>query len=483
MDQVMAAFVQVQTFCGGIGAHQDQTVLMAEALSDRAALLGMLRSSTHRQHFAVESALAHCALQEGHQGVLAVGVFRVDEDIGPRGGLADGLQFRQGQAQLGIFIQSCLGHLYQPVQCLSGVGDASAAVAFAPLGAQQILDPAGDVIQAGFGEVGRHIFRLQGSAVLLLFKGEGAIALQPLLKFPQAAQPLFAGFGVADPAADNLAIAIADHGQRVAASRHRGHRALEQRHEGQNLPEAPLSHRLPQAWRNCRQQRLLKHGELRLIRCVELHGPWRHLPGAEQRFASFWVLDVALEPPHHVLAVALSPEPTTAIHKARIEQLHQRGEVGIETIVGGGGKQQEPIAARSQHLSQASTPGILPVAAAAKPYAMMRLIDDHQIPDGALQLLQHLFLLGEVHRGEAVGHVVEGIGSQHQLAAALLQLPRAADRFKAQPKALPHFPLPLLQQRASRRHDQDPVGTAAGDQLCHHQACLDRLAQAHTICY
>ena len=77
--------------------------------------------------------------------------------------------------------------------------------------------------------------------------------------------------------------------------------------------------------------------------------------------------------------------------------------------------------------------------------------------------------------------MIEGIGSQHQLSAALLQLPRAADRFKAQPKSLPHLPLPLLQQRASRRHDQDPVGTAASNKLRHHQACLDRLAQAHTV--
>ena len=384
MDQVMAAFVQVQTFRGGIGAHQDQTVLMAEALSDRAALLGVFRAAAHRQNRAVEIALAHCALQEGHQSVLAVGVFRIDEDIGPRGGLADGLQFRQGQAQLGIFIQSCLGHLYQPVQCLSGVGDASAAVAFAPLGAQQILDPAGDVIQAGFGEVGRHIFRLQGSAVLLLFKGEGAIALQPLLIFPQAAQPLFSGFGVADPAADNLAVSIADHGQRVAAGRHRGHRALEQRHEGQHLPEASLSHRLPQAWRHRRQQRLLKRGEFRLLRRAEDHGPRGHLAGSEQRLPGFGVLDVVFQPPHHMLAVPLCPQSTAAIHQARIEQLHQRGEVGIEAVVRGGCKQEQPVAARGQYLGQASPPGIFPVAAAARPYTMVRLIKDHQIPHGAL---------------------------------------------------------------------------------------------------
>ncbi|MFO0000172.1 MAG: hypothetical protein ACK559_03505, partial [bacterium] len=64
---------------------------------------------------------------------------------------------------------------------------------------------------------------------------------------------------------------------------------------------------MPQARGHSGQQRLLKRGECRWLRRVERHGPRGHLPGAEERFSSLRVFDVALEPPHHVLAIALRP--------------------------------------------------------------------------------------------------------------------------------------------------------------------------------
>jgi hypothetical protein len=60
---------------------------------------------------------------------------------------------------------------------------------------------------------------------------------------------------------------------------------------------------------------------------------------------------------------------------------------------------------------------ILPVSGGAEPDAVMRLVDDDQVPGGALQLLEDLLLLGEVDRGQAVGDMVEGVGAEDEAAA------------------------------------------------------------------
>ena len=57
------------------------------------------------------------------------------------------------------------------------------------------------------------------------------------------------------------------------------------------------------------------------------------------------------------------------------------------------GQQQQPVGLGRQHLGETAALVFLADA-------MMRLIDDDQIPGDAFQLRQHAILLGEVDRGQ-----------------------------------------------------------------------------------
>ena len=64
----------------------------------------------------------------------------------------------------------------------------------------------------------------------------------------------------------------------------------------------------------------------------------------------------------------------------------------------------------------------------SSPDAMMRLVDDHQVPRDAFQFRQHVILLGEIHRGQAQRGRVERIAAEFQAAPSVPQAGGVGDR-------------------------------------------------------
>src|SRR4051794_6024763 len=108
-----------------------------------------------------------------------------------------------------------------------------------------------------------------------------------------------------------------------------------------------------------------------------------------------------LQPTHDMSAVGRARYTTTAIHETGIEQLDQGGEVWIVAIMRCRSQQQQPVAASRYYLRQPSAQCVVAIRARGGADAVMRLVDDRQIPRRALEFLQHPLLLREVERGQA----------------------------------------------------------------------------------
>jgi hypothetical protein len=88
--------------------------------------------------------------------------------------------------------------------------------------------------------------------------------------------------------------------------------------------------------------------------------------------------------------------------------------VRVVAVVRGGSEEEEAVAAAGEHLGEPSTAGVLPVTGAVHADAVVRLIDDDEVPGRTLQLLEDLLLLREVDGCKAERDVVEGVGPQRQ---------------------------------------------------------------------
>ncbi len=92
--------------------------------------------------------------------------------------------------------------------------------------------------------------------------------------------------------------------------------------------------------------------------------------------------------------------------------------------------------------------------------AMMRLVDDHQVPGDALQLRQHAILLGEIDRGQTQRGRVERIAAEFQAAPGVLQPGAIGDDGEAQARSGPASPAPTgaAADRAGTRSGSDGHG-------------------------
>ena len=144
-------------------------------------------------------------------------------------------------------------------------------------------------------------------------------------------------------------------------------------------------------------------------------------------------------------------------------------------------EQQQSVAAPRDHLRQPPSLRILAIAARPGTDAMMRLVNDRQIPRRSLEFLQHALLLREIERCQAKRDRVERIAAELQPSPLLLQRSGIGDGDEAQAEALPQLLRPLREQRPGGRDHQHAVRPPARDQFAGDQPRLYRLAQAHAV--
>ena len=202
---------------------------------------------------------------------------------------------------------------------------------------------------------------------------------------------------------------------------------------------------------------------------------------AEQWRAGDGIADMRLQPAHHVTAIRGACQPTVAVNQAGIEQFDQRGEMRVIAVMRRRGEEQKTVGTAGHDLGQATAQRVVAVRAGGGGDAVMRLVDDGEVPGGTFQVLQHAFLLGEIERDQAQRDAVERVAAKLGPAAFALQCGGVGDHGEAQAEAVAQFVFPLRQQRARGRHHEDAMGAAAGDQFGRDEPGLDGLAQPHRI--
>jgi hypothetical protein len=85
---------------------------------------------------------------------------------------------------------------------------------------------------------------------------------------------------------------------------------------------------------------------------IEEDRPGLDLADLEEGLVRPVVSDVLLEAPDHVSTVALAAEGAPAVEEAGVEQLHERGEVGVVAVVWRGSEKEEAIGLAGEHLGQ-----------------------------------------------------------------------------------------------------------------------------------
>ena len=153
----------------------------------------------------------------------------------------------------------------------------------------------------------------------------------------------------------------------------------------------------------------------------------------------------------------------------------------IVAIVRRGGEQQQPVAAPGDHLRQPPAQCVVTIRACRLADAVMRFVDDREVPRRSLEILQHPFLLDEIERGQAERDRIERIAAQLVLPPLLLQHRSTGDRHEPQAEALSQLLFPLHQQGPGRRYDQHAVRASPCDQLAHNKARLNRFAQSDVV--
>lgn len=472
MDQVVAAVVEVEALGAGVGADEDHVLLAAEAGGTLAALAVVVVAG-EREDVSSELALGVGSGQGVGDGGEAVGVLGVNQDVGARLGGPDGLDLVQERGDLGVVGLAGGGLLNQGAQLLFALLQTAEPGALALAGLLLAVD-----VVAEERELGRDILGLEGGLVQLLLVREGAETLEAAAQFFEGAEPLRARLLGLVAALRELVQAVGDRLQGSAAGADRGGRALEERHEREYVGVAARADRTTQRGDE-------QFGEFTVEGCgAALRGRRDRdrvdLALAEHALAGLGIEDVSLEPPDEVPPEGVAAQAAAAVDEAGVEQFDQRGEVRVVAVVGGGGQEDQRIGLAGQHLRQPAPARVLGVRGAAEAGAVVRLVDDDDVEVRAIELLQDGLLLGEVDRDQAQGDVIKGVGAELAAAADQLELVAVEDA-EAQAETLAHLLLPLGNERASGRDDEDPVRATTGDELGEDQAGLDGLAEADVV--
>src|ERR1039457_209472 len=90
-------------------------------------------------------------------------------------------------------------------------------------------------------------------------------------------------------------------------------------------------------------------------------------------------------------------------------------------------KKQQTVAAPRQHLRETAAVCGLLRHIMTESNAMMRLIENHQIPAGPLQFLQNVVLLREIECRDTQRNGIEWIGAEFMRASHIRQFSRTCD--------------------------------------------------------
>ena len=172
----------------------------------------------------------------------------------------------------------------------------------------------------------------------------------------------------------------------------------------------------------------MKPSHRRRGRTIDLDLDRYHAPLPEQRRTCRRIADMRLQPAHHVTPIGISRHAAAAIDQTGIKQLDQRCEMRIVAVMRRRREQQQSVAAPRDHLRQPPSLRILAIRARPGTDAMMRLVNDRQIPRRSLEFLQHAFLLREIERCQAKRNRVERIAAELKPSPLLLQRSGIGDR-------------------------------------------------------
>ena len=173
----------------------------------------------------------------------------------------------------------------------------------------------------------------------------------------------------------------------------------------------------------------------------------------ESLFPGLGVDDVFLQPANDVVPVSLAPKRSAAVHEGGVEQLAERGEGAIISVMRRGGQEEQGVASPGQNLGKASSLRVLGVLDVAGVRAMVGLVDDDDVVAGPIELVEDPLLLQEVDRHEAEGDEVERIRAEFRAPPNFLEL-RPVDDFQSKPEALSHLEtatVPAAGRRERRR--------------------------------
>jgi hypothetical protein len=169
------------------------------------------------------------------------------------------------------------------------------------------------------------------------------------------------------------------------------------------------------------------------------------------------------------------------VDQGRVEQPEQGAErLGLAAVRCRGEQQQVPVGVGGQP-GQQGVPllGAAGGAALGGADAGVRLVDDDQARAGADELVPAPGGLDEVG-----GHHRVGVPLEQRLAGGQVAFQPAGGggqyELGVEGELVGQLPLPLRRQRRAA-HDGEPVRAALREQFGHHEACLDRLADADRV--
>ena len=210
-------------------------------------------------------------------------------------------------------------------------------------------------------------------------------------------------------------------------------------------------------------------------------GDWGHPPVPKQGPAGRGVGDMGFQAAHDMAAVRHPQKSAVPVDQAGVQQFHKRREMRVVAIVRRGRQQQQPVGLARHDLGQAAALRILARGGVGGADAVMRLVDYREVPSGALQLLQHRFLFGEIEGGQYERGAAERVTAHFQFSAFLPHGNAVGQNSERQTEAIAHFLLPLAQQRAGGGDDQDTVGASPSNEFGGDQPGFDGLAEAYAI--
>ena len=167
--------------------------------------------------------------------------------------------------------------------------------------------------------------------------------------------------------------------------------------------------------------------------------------------------------------------PVAALEPVGVQQRHEQLEVLFAARVRSRGHQQQMPRVAAEELAELVALGLLQLAAEVVRGHPVRLVDDHQVPVGVLELV-----LEVVGTGKLVHPRDEQVMPGEDIAVGLGVGELAGEQLERQAELLPQLVLPLLDQPAGR-DDQAALQVAAEHELLDVEPGHDRLARAGII--